>query len=651
MRKLWWTAPLMLLACSDRVEWAAPTQVMARITSDATTFEQLSVSVFTQQQSGWAPVSVKTFAPADVRWPHDVAIVPKAGSARDHMFEVVVELKGGGAVLAKQRKLATFVPHQQRVLSVDLWTRACNGASPVCEPNDACHGEVCPTCIGGSCVAAPHERDLPPLVGTNEVAADAGSDLDANGNPDTGVSEDTGVAPDTGAEAATGLAADTGAEAATNLDPCAAGTSGCTGSCVSEAGSYRCTCAGSDTLAADGKTCRTQTWGSTQTLSAISGSYISISMNAAGTAYAVWNEPGTNGGVAWNDLRGSLCTSYTCAPPTQVGAGAERNQGLFAHVTSAGAVSWTGAYSDSAGLNTIKARRAPAYAEQTIGSYQNGSVTWFFKAPDAPYVMYYAGTDNPAPGLHTFVGKPDGTWSELATYGEHFGDYGSFVAFDSGTVMVTWGEASGAYWMSRLSAGVWSPAVKLGTAGATLKPTRAVLDATGVAHLFYAADGTIHHTRVSEAGTTLSMDDVVLPTGAGVANFYASAGTSNVALAWHQGASSLGVSTWSAARGWKTTILQDLASGSPNGTPSIALSRNDLTVQTVWGLTPLGAGKQFVFSQSNDLGNTWSSPATVVGSETPSKDVATDHEGRLMLTWAEFAKPDGSGATRVRFFR
>jgi hypothetical protein len=636
MRRLWWTAPLMLLACSDRVEWAAPTQVMARITSNATTFEQLSVSVFTQQQSGWAPVSVKTFARADVRWPHDVAIVPRAGSARDHMFEVVVELKGGGAVLAKQRKLATFVPHQQRVLSVDLWTSACNGASPVCEPNDECHGEVCPTCIGGRCVAAPHEQDLPQLVlGTADASIAPGASVQA----DTGVTADTGVATDAGAEAAT------------NLDPCAAGTSGCSGSCVSEAGSYRCTCAGSDTLAADGKTCRTQTWGSTQTLSAISGSYISISMNATGTAYAVWNEPGTNGGIAWNDLRGSLCTSYACAAPSQVGAGAERNQGLFAHVTSAGAVSWTGAYSNSAGLNTIKARRAPASAEQIVGSYQNGSVTWFFKAPDAPYVMYYAEADNPAPGLHTFVGRPDGTWSELPIYREHFGDYGSFVAFDTGTVMVTWGEASGAYWMSRLSAGVWSPAVKLGNAGSTLKPTRAVLDATGVAHLFYAADGTIHHTRVSEAGTTLSMDDVVLPAGAGVVNFYASAGTSNVALAWHQGASSLGVSTWSTARGWKTTVLQDLASGSPNGNPSIALSRNDLTVQTVWGLTPLGAGKQFVFSQSNDLGNTWSSPATVVGSETPSQDVATDGEGRLMLTWSEFSKPDGSGATRVRFFR
>jgi hypothetical protein len=623
MSKLRGMALITLLACSDRVEWEAPTQVMARIESRATAFEQLSVSVFTQQERGWTPVSVTTFERKDVRWPHDVAIVPKQGSARDRMIEVVVQLEGGGAVLAKQRKLTKFVPHQQGVLNFDLWTSACQGSSPVCEPNDACHDDACPTCVDGSCVPAPHEQDLPPLV------------LDAEGpRPDAGVGADAGF------------------DGATDLDPCAAGTSGCTGMCVSEPKSYRCACADGDTLGADGKTCDKRSWGPTQTLSAISGSYISISMNAGGSAYAVWNETESRGGMPWNSLRGSSCTSYTCATPGQVGGGGELNFGLFAHVTSTGSVSWQAEYGDSTGTKTIKGARAPAYAEQTLGSYAKGSIAWFFKAPAAPYAMYYAGPDSgSAAGLHTFVGQPDGTWRALPLYSEHFGDYGSFVVFDNGTVIATWGEAAGTYWMSRLSAGAWSPAVMLGTSGSALKPTRAALDASGVAHLFFAVDGIIHHTRVTEAGAILSTDQFVLPSGAGVMNFYASAGTASVALSWHQGGSSLGVSTWSASKGWTTTGFHDFTSGNPNGTPLTALSRNDLTVHTVWGLTPLGGGKQFVFSQSNDLGSTWSSPAAIIGTETPSQDFANDGEGRLMIAWSEPSSDGGSGATRVRFFR
>lgn len=633
MSRLPWLALLALLACSDRVRWREPTQVMARIESDATTFDQLTVAVFAKQAAGWTVVSQATFARADVRWPHDVAIVPRAGSPRAHMIEVVVQLEGGGMVLAKQRKLTTFVPHQQRVLSFDLWTGACNGASPVCEESDSCHDDACTTCIGGSCVPAPHEEDLPPLV----LDPDPPGELDASIDADP--AEDVPVTPD----AADGQVDDGGV-----LDPCASGSSGCTGGCVSEAGSFRCTCDIDDTLAVDGKTCRRHAWGTEQSLSVISGSYISASMNAGGTAFAVWNEPGTHEGQPWNDLRGTVCTSYSCGQPGPVGSGGERNQGLFAHVTAEGAISWTGAYIDSAGMQTIKGRRFPAFDEQLIASYAAGSPAWFHKALDAPYVGYYTATGNP--GLHTFAGRADGSWSAFPVYNDQVVDYGTVLVFPGGTVLVVWGEDSGTYWISRLQAGVWSKAVMLGSSSTPLQ-TRGAVDASGVAHVFYADGGVIRHVRVSEAGELLSRDELDLPSGVGAKNFYASAGTSCVGLVWTQGGTSLGVSTWSSARGWKGTDLRMSALGNPIGTPTFALSRNDLTLQVVWGLTPPGLSKQYVFSHSNDLGLTWSSPATVISTETPSQDLASDKEGRLMLVWSEPPAADGSGATRLRFFR
>lgn len=169
--------------CTSEVTVPARTQLLLRIDIQddfiRRSIESLSVRLFADNQGTWKPGSQEEYAKRELVWPVDLPVIPRAKSNLRRPFEVVVQARGEGRVLAETRGVVQFAEGRKVVLTLRLEQCAAAESLGPCAAAD-CHGADCKVCRKGSCteVGLVDGNDLPPWSGTeidiDDARADAG---------------------------------------------------------------------------------------------------------------------------------------------------------------------------------------------------------------------------------------------------------------------------------------------------------------------------------------------------------------------------------------------------------------------------------------------------------------------------------------------
>lgn len=219
-----------LVACDGAEVLPAPTQVMLQIESGdnalRSSLSELRVAVALRRKGVFDPRREVVVAAAELRWPVEIPVTPRTEADASESFEVLVQARAAGRVLAEARAVVPFVKNSHRTLRLRLFT--CPGQEPgfTCA-SEACRGADCEVCAAdGGCVRAGtvDPNDLPvtpvtPVGGQDasdtmvlEAGIDAGgSQLDAGNTSDAA---EAGPAADAGATQPDAAGLDAGKDAA-----------------------------------------------------------------------------------------------------------------------------------------------------------------------------------------------------------------------------------------------------------------------------------------------------------------------------------------------------------------------------------------------------------------------------------------------------
>ena len=161
MRQLALVVPLMLVACDAEVVTREATQITLRanVGGSAQSSSKLRIIVSAHHGKVWETAKPQDLSVPLAKWPVDVPIVPGPGEALDSEFEVIAQaLDAMGAPLAEARAITNFVPHEQRVLRLDIYPCSVAPDLTICAKLD-CHGTDCLTCDhGAGCVPTPDQE-------------------------------------------------------------------------------------------------------------------------------------------------------------------------------------------------------------------------------------------------------------------------------------------------------------------------------------------------------------------------------------------------------------------------------------------------------------------------------------------------------------
>lgn len=243
----------LLAQCTNERPAIAATQILLRIDSAEPALreriETLHVALYTQRDGVWMEGSHGDY-PAPLRWPVDLAVLPRSGDPLEQPFEVIVEARAGDETFARTRAITHFV--EGRIAILSLWLRSCRGSAdePLCGAEE-CHGEGCRYCADDGCSASRpiDPRTLPewrgpqppgdPLDGGVATDSGVGKEGGRDGGPvgsEAGANGPDGAPPDADGEPDGGEAAVAGPEPEAGVVP--------VDSSCSEEGFTRCVRAG-----------------------------------------------------------------------------------------------------------------------------------------------------------------------------------------------------------------------------------------------------------------------------------------------------------------------------------------------------------------------------------------------------------------------
>jgi hypothetical protein len=210
----------LLAACAGTEVTPIPTQIMLEIESNDSALRaslgELHVAVALRRGDNVFDMRRAVVVPASaLHWPVQIPVTPRTAADASESFEVLVQARGAGVVLAETRAFVPFVKNQHRTLRLQLFS--CPGHPPgfTCA-DEGCRGPGCQVCAAdGRCVVvgSVDPNQLPQTPGADDDAGQT-SPTDAGSLPDAGMGRDAAAQPDAAAHEAGTPALDAGLDAA-----------------------------------------------------------------------------------------------------------------------------------------------------------------------------------------------------------------------------------------------------------------------------------------------------------------------------------------------------------------------------------------------------------------------------------------------------
>jgi Putative metal-binding motif/Complement Clr-like EGF-like len=466
---------------------------------------------------------------------------------------------------------------------------------------------------------------------------------------------------------------DTGS-ACVDTDECALANGGCADGCANEPGSFRCSCSGSNSLGADGFSCRPFAWGDASSIVWRGvGFSFDLAMNDDGVAALTWSQADSMVGVGcWGAVSyPSVDTGRFVWQPGERIAGMQDDGSVDFYSTvyvdgardvtalwtnraaeGRGDALWTRDWDGSWGYHSWAV--APRQATQLWGA------TLFGNRAGAPAALWQRDGQ-----LQVSFAHKDffyNTWSTPKVVAQpsagSLGYWTSAAMDKAGAATVAWLEgvanANGVLRYSRsLSDEVWTPAAELDP-GHVSPPGRApvvVADRAGGTHILWQRDNAVHHTKVTADGLTTGVVD--LPYSGNIASqpqdlpLRAAAGNFNVTAIWGvgrvEGGSKLVATSWAPSGHWLEPVaVSEDAQEVLQAEVALEPSGRGLIVYLVMG----DRGGELWGRYIN--GTTLDAPVRINDEWTPAAffKLAMDAKGRVVVAYGGGASPTKVWARR-----